>query len=164
MKERAYHGRSYTGYTWSLGFDGPGKGWWCTAIDGRDTTTIWTDTTETHLYRVQAINTDGSDLTDGTITQRSYWQGMNVEQWLMTRGHIEGTDYATPPTGSLIVKSVDYSDTKYWLNSTYKETVYGKSATTYGFRPIVELKAGVMTGQSKDKNYLNQNCWSIYAP
>ena len=41
-------------------------------------------------------------------------------------------------------------------------TAYTYASSCYGTRPVVVLKAGILTSESKDKQFLGQTCWTVY--
>ena len=55
-----------------------------------------------------------------------------------------------------------YSTSSGSLYGLRNGTAYTYSSSCYGTRPVVVLKAGILTSESKDEQFLGQTCWTVY--
>jgi len=156
-------GTSYTGYLFRMKVSN--RDWY--RYSGKKT--VYTSTTVSTLsrYSIEYVNGNG---TRGTFTV----SGGSVSTY--TASGSSGTYYyyiydSSAITGGSSSSDVDYykptgtrkaanTNTKWYvLNSS---TGYGTySASTYGTRPVVTLKAGVKTNNAKDTAFLSQTCWAV---
>ena len=146
-------GNSYTGYRYYYYLD-----------DGRYNgsgvqRTFYTSRTSftAPYYGVYSVKADGSDYfyrTTGSYNYTSSYSATSSREVRIYSGYNSTSD----PSGTRLLRLT--SGSVYYARTT-TSSISQYNAATYGTRPVVILKSGVMTNVSKDQTYLDQTCWNL---